>query len=413
MEINIFFIVIIITCVYLLTFNISKIIYFYLFFSPYTASSLINIDNYSINISTFIGGFILLKYFYLKLRRKDIKIVKIERSLLIFLISVIFSIFGPLYVDKNIILRSSKGLIEKYESISNLITLFHIFYILYFVSIYIVIKDLYYNQIITLNKILKIYYISFYSIVLYIILEKIALVTNNFDIFNKILRMDTSVAFQNYRLSGPNLEPSVLSIYLIFSFGVFYFNGYKREALITLILGFFSTASTFILGIIFYCLLFLYRKQKQEIFKIIILLFISISFLLIYLKYFNENAIIHFTSFTNKIMGGGVSGSTRSKLIYDNFKIFLKYPLFGIGYGKILSNGLISNLSTTIGLMGTIAYIYYSLVNISLKKVKNRNQIALKYSIIISQLLLLLIVQVIYIPYIWFFMAIFNGEKKK
>lgn len=221
--------------------------------------------------------------------------------------------------------------------------------------------------------------------------------------------MNESALIQGYgkflRISGPNLEPSMFSIYLLFSFGIFYFNKYVKESIFVIILGILSTSTSFILGIFMYIFYFIILRSKEEWKKILFLILTLILILFILITVYPQMLSL-FEEILYKINGKGVSGGERKYNMLHHFQVSINInPISGIGYGIARSKDLLTTWLCNIGYFG-VTFFILALIT-SIKKANKR------YIGII--LIIIFLVESISVPepyflYIWCFWGILDSN---
>lgn len=160
MKLNILFFIITLIILYFLFFkNLVSLFLLFLFSTPYTAFSLMNISGVSISFPIYVGIFLIVKFILVCLKRQKIKKVKVNIFLLLFIIMCLLSCISPLLISSRFKVTSNLSNeflfyqdIEKIKPILN-----HILYILYCYIIYIISKYIIKNFNIKIEMILKVF----------------------------------------------------------------------------------------------------------------------------------------------------------------------------------------------------------------------------------------------------------------
>lgn len=384
MESSILFYPILLISLYFFIFKrLEDIFYFFLFSTPFTATSLLNIENISISFPIFTGLFLIFKYFIEIFKNRKIKKFYINKFIFIFIFCCILSVFSPLYITSDFKITTNLGnkflnyqFIPKSWSIVSHILYLSYCYILYLITISCIdIKN------IPLFKIIKIYKKSFYTIFMFTICEIVVYKLGMTKEFNQIFKMNDSTMLQGYgsflRIAGPNLEPSMFSIYLLVSFGIFYFTKENFSLVLALFLGLLSTSSSFIVGLGIYFVIFLFRHKKKEYIKIFFLIISVIIFTIIVIQLFPQLEKL-FTGILDKIYGKGVSGSDRKFNMIQHLLVSITInPFLGIGYGIARSKDLITTWLVNVGYIGVISFIIGLFKSTLSKKNKRKNFIGI------------------------------------
>lgn len=357
--------------------NIKELYMVFFMLTPFTATSLLNIGGISISLPLYSGLFLIIKFILKLLQKMKLKKIRINKFLMIFYIFSIFSIFSPLYIDKNFKITSNWSnefinyfLLKKYEVIISHLLYLTYCLIIYFITIYII----KFNQI-KIEELVKVYKKSFYLVFLFSLVEIISYKVGLIDKFNKIFRMNESTFVQGYgnfvRISGPNGEPSMFSIYLLVSLGIFYFYKQKKEAVLAIFLGIVSTSTSFVLGLLAYIVLNIVSLKRRRILEICICMLVIMVIIMGLLSVYPQITIL-FTDIIRKISGEGISGNDRMFNMMSHFKVSISVnPFFGIGFGVARSKDLLTTWLVNIGYLGVISFILALLNSILSKRNKS------------------------------------------
>lgn len=415
MESSVLFYPILLISLYFFLFKkLEDIFYFFLFSTPFTATSLLNIGNISISFPIFTGLFFIFKYFIEIFKRKKIRKIFINKFLFLFIVCCILSIFSPLYITSNFKITTNLGNeFLNYQFTPKLKSIFsHILYLIYCYILYLIVISCGDIKKISLFKIINIYKKSFYAVFIFIICEIVVYKLGITREFNQIFKMNESTSLQGYgsflRIAGPNLEPSMLSIYLLVSLGVFYFTKENIALLLALFLGLLSTSSSFILGLGIYFIIFLFRRKKKEYLKIIFLTITIIIFIIIIIQFFPQLEKL-FTGILDKIYGKGVSGSDRKFNMIQHLLVSITInPFLGIGYGVARSKDLITTWLVNCGYIGVISFVT-ALLKSTLSK-KNKRKKFIGIVLIVAFTIEFISVAEPYFLYLWCLWGILDSK---
>lgn len=415
MEISVIFYPIFLITLYFFIFKkLEDIFYLFLFSTPFTATSLLNIMKISISFPIFIGVFFILKYFIEVLKRKKIKKIYVNKFLFLFLFCCMLSTFSPLYITSNFKITTNFGNeFLNYQFITKSTPIIiHILYISYCYILYLVTLSCMNIENISFYKIMTIYKKSFYVVFSFIICEIIVYKLGITKEFNQIFKMNESTMVQGYgnflRIAGPNLEPSMLSVYLLVSLGVFYFTKNNKELFLCIGLGLLSTSSSFILGLVGYFVIFIFRKKKKEYLKLVIILITTIilTFIIIYIY---PQLLKLFVEIVDKINGKGISGGDRKFNLVHHIIISLTVnPFLGIGYGVARSKDLLSTWLVNIGYIGVVSFII-ALFKSALNR-KNRKKKFIGIVLIVAFIVEFISVPEPYFLYLWCLWGILDSK---
>lgn len=403
-QFNKFILVFMVIFLYGFLFNKKFLYYSCIFFSPYTAMSLINLNGFSLSVAQ-VGSLLFILRYSMEIIIKK-KIILKNKLLIYFLVLCIISLLSPFYISSELFIWKQKGGFSQYNIIKNELlkdNCYQILYLNFSIIIYILSQNFFLKELNgNLKKIMKIIEYSFYSIVFTVIIEVVCKQVNKVEIFNNIFRMNDSTLNQGLRVSGPNLEPSMFAIYLIFMLGIFFYNKQFKQLLLVIVLGVMTTSSSFILGFIFFlCSAFrqiTYREKR----KIFLLLVFMIIFLFFYMS-LDPVVEAQIKLIISKLQGKGTSGSERSLLMKTHLRIFLEAPILGIGYGSARSTDLLTTWLANIGSLGIVVFLGALFKNFKLKWKKI--------------LIILFIIELISVPepyflYIWYFWGVIEGKSK-
>lgn len=340
--------------------------YLYMFFfatTPFTATSLVNISGMSISLPLYIGLFLILSFLFKILKKRKLKRIKANKFLILFYLFCVISMISPLYLKGGFKITSNISneyidyfLLEKYPTIIS-----HILYLTYCLIIYIITIYIIEKFKINLKDFFKIYKKSFYIVCVFCLFEIIFYKIGRMKEFNEIFKMNESILIQGYgnflRVSGPNGEPSMFSIYLLTSIGIFYFFNQNKELILSIFLGVLTTSTSFIIGLLFYFIIDVFFLRDRKLFKILFgIVLICISIKILTWSYPVMEKL--FIEIVDKIKGQGVSGNDRMFNILSHLKVSISInPFLGIGYGVARSKDLLTTWLVNIGYFGVIFFI--------------------------------------------------------
>lgn len=367
------------------------LLYTILIFIGFTGASIIRIGDLSIQPAYYLSGIFIIKQIIdiLKNKRK----IKINKFLIIFIIICICSIVMPKIIEGiniEIINQNGENAYAKFTS-HNITQLMYLIYCFIFL---VAITD-YLNQNREERKnVIKFMIIGAVVVSILGIYQELAYIYKwPFDI---IFRSNVNGNVQPYgsfvRMYSTTIEPSMLAYYLVPMFALITSineEGIKYKYLILaliLFVGFGSTSSTFILGLIVTTMILIINafiekdidikiRNKSILKKFAIVLLIGIICLLI-IYIINKNIVINiFEGLLQKLTRNNLSGQERSSAFINHILVGLRFPLLGIGFGTVRSKDLFSTWICNIGLFGTAVFIYY-LFDVIRKLRKNKCNIS-------------------------------------
>jgi hypothetical protein len=218
--------------------------------------------------------------------------------------------------------------------------LYLLFYVLLFLSVIVskfdMLKTFKYFLIgININFLFQIY-----EFLLNIFQKPIPIFLNNLSFLNESTQVLYLKDFNIYRFSGLIPTSSILGIYLTIAlFLVLFFKDIFKEKiyrafqiLITLSSFAFSISSTFLLGSLLILLLYFYTNKNYLLLPLIFILLLA-----------------SFYSFNRETI------DIRLQAFLSSINIFLKYPIFGIGWGSHFAD-LFSSLLANTGISGFLSF---------------------------------------------------------
>lgn len=407
MEINVlFYLVLSITLYLTINKKINYLFYFLIFSSFFTATSLINFNNTSFSFPFIIGIFFIVKNIILLILKKLKLKIKLNKFLFLFYLFCFFSLFSPFYIERDFYIIHQDNTFGIYNP-NFIVVLKHYIYITYCMCIYFF-TIIYINnindkkrEIENILKILKFTVIILFFICIYqFVSYKLNLP------FDEIFRMNPSSNTQPHgnflRISGPNGEPSMFAVSLIFLLNIFWFVKEKFLSFLILIMGILSTSSSFVIGVLVVLIITLLRKRKKELKTLIYLGIVAVIILILLVGIYPEMLKL-FLEIIDKVQGKGASGSERSESMLRHFLVGIKYPLFGIGFGAARSKDLFTTWLANIGVIGVIFF--------TLALIKNIKNNFIIYGIISCFFIEFISVPEPYFLYLWIFLGILDSKK--
>lgn len=367
------------------------LLYTILIFIGFTGASIIRIGDLSIQPAYYLGGIFIIKQMIdiLKNKRK----VRINKFIIIFMIICICSIIMPKLIEgMNIEIIDQNGQIADAKFTSHNIT--QLMYIIYCFIFFVVIKDYISQNKGEIKNIIKFMLIGVVVVAILGIYQELAYIYNwPFDImFRSNIHGNVQPYGSFVRIYSTTIEPSILAYYLVPMFALIATINDKsikyKYLILTLILfvGFGSTSSTFILGLVVTMIILilnvftekdkLIRERNRSILKkfAVILLIGIICLAVIYV--INKNVVLNiFGGLIQKITRNNLSGQERSSAFINHILVGLRFPLLGIGFGTVRSKDLFSTWVCNIGVIGVGIFIYY-LIDLIMKLRKNKSIIS-------------------------------------
>lgn len=433
------------------------LLYLGIFFSTFTATSIINIDKTVTGIAPFyfIISFWILKviinyirskkYFNKEIIANIMKKNKLIKSLAIFGVIIII---GELYMfisGKTIIVNNqlNNEVLKLTFSGSNITQPIYLLFMLVF-AIFLSLKI---NSKEKIRNVLKIFFIStifaliwgvmqfcmFYLGIeypAYLFNNNIALAQLHFQMVYGIKRVN-SIALEpsTFALNVLGILPIIMILWL--SNLKIFKNNLKSNLifvliiLLTLICGILTTSSTAYIGIALtilfitiYVLIFsikdnaLRKNRKRLLLFYVIVIISTILVIILAVNIFN----IYWGTLVDMIKDMTInkinleSGHERSNAVNMSFTIFRQSPLVGIGWGSFRSLDTFTNLLANTGLLGVISYFY--IIFITLKSAflnRRKNEvisIALILSVVIMTISLLISIPDLVFGYYWMMIAL-------
>lgn len=365
--------------IYLFFKDTKYLLYLVVFFSGFTATSLINFgNNFSLQPSYYLGILFIIKSFLFIHNKKTL--IKPDKFLFTLIIISILSLIMPTLISsKNIFIMNQDSLISNIFFTSSNIT--QLCYLLFCFIIYLCIKNYFYHNPNEIEKCIKVLLYGATIICLLGFYQEFAYLTHlEFDKFFRNGIHGNTQGAQNYfvRVYSVTQEPSMLGYFLapIVALGVsieknIITNKYKILFLLLIILtGIMSTSTTFIVGfaalilkVSFDKLMLFVKNINNENEKIgYILPIVFFIFILLLIVIVNLNPAIKDTLITgsyNKFMGNNLSGQERSSIFKLHINAAMHYPLLGIGFGTARGKDLLSTWLCNIGFIAVTLFILY------------------------------------------------------
>ena len=354
------------------------------FFIPFSATAIVNLDVSSTSSGLpaymFIGSVWISSLVLRIAATGNIAIPRESRMplmlLTVFIGTAMLSLFMPVYINGSLSVKSPV-LFDTKETplLFNIKHLTQTLYLLFggLITIFVVKKNSTHNQILSS---IRIYVLSGFFVSLWGIMQFILNILNipyPYAVFNNSVTASAQGFHQELgnlaikRVSSVAVEPSILSQYLLTLVPLLFFAIFRRTPVITasfdkmclfliICVLLISTSSTAYYGllitwaVIFIMLYFMCLLRLRHLIYIMGLLIVVISSLFIVPgipALLNDLLIAKTTSY---------SGMERLQSINVAWGYFLQYPLLGIGWGSVTSHDLVVKILSNAGLLGIIAF---------------------------------------------------------
>ncbi|GKU31662.1 O-antigen ligase family protein [Clostridium folliculivorans] len=405
---------------YILYKDKEKIFYFMVFFSPFTASSVLNIDvgplKYGLQLSYWFGVVWILVMGH-KLYKKELKISrKVRKAIFTFLAlwtCVLISLFMPIILPRigvEVVVKSIKSWVGEVPlSFSSYnITQFMYFTFVIIIAIFSIIycntRKVIYN---TLRVLL--YSTQFTVLWGFVQLFTFALkIPYPSFIFNNTIGLNLwdQVEGNIKRINSVAAEPSMYALFLSIMIPIILILWISNTNIIhrrlmniltvsTLIMAVLTTSTTAYVGLGSSVLLIIillaspyYKRFREESFVKNVKVMMSIVGVILVIFIISAISITKVREFTgiiytmifNKLSTG--SGMERKDALLGGLSVFIKSPIFGVGFGSNRTFDLFTTLLSTTGVLGFGTFIY---MNISILKrgfLNFKNNINNEFSII-------------------------------
>ena len=400
MEITLLGYILIPLGIFLILFKNKYLLLITLFFAPFTASSVLNIEyiTFGLQPSYYFGSLFLLKELLIIL--KKMKITKVNSWLFSFIIFSIFSlIMLIIYYGDIVVWYAESGYYMLRPTIHNFTQLI---YLIYCFFIYIFVKNFINRNENSDNLILQLINIQIYSLIFVCFFGLYQLISDHFGfpfltIFSQREGVDIGSPYvaNILKINSVAPEASMLSLYLTPMLGFVYVL-FKKELklknylLLVLIFltGFFTISTSFLIGFIIFIILFCienffvnrsflriyFSKRKFLLISLSIILFIIFSIVFSY-----PVKVLLKTSF-DKIQLNEWSGIDRLNQFFMGIRIFKESKFLGVGFGTIRTTDLFSTLLANVGLVGTLLFIGFIMKDLfALMKISKYSIIARAY----------------------------------
>lgn len=351
--------------------DLKQLLFITFIFSTFTTTSILNLDviGFSLTVGHFFGMVLLVKTALYLIQRKIDYQVKFNFSIIFFMIYAAISLVYPLLFSKGVeVLTPDDNYMPitfKFQMITQYAYLVFGFLMLVVTVLIINRYSLEKEDMLKVSRAILIIFIGL------MILQYIIPVNLYNSIFRAAHMSNDQTMNGVIRLSGPTIEASILSFTCLPFIIPLILNltkkTYKLDVILCLVTaGLIATtkSSTFIVSIAFISLITLiyWGPKLYEQFNIRQnkgLLFISIGCLL---AIFLVGAILFkdiFLILVDKLMAKNTSGSLRTRALSHHLKVFMHYPLTGVGFGTIRSYDLFTTWLASLGLVGFGSFIFY------------------------------------------------------
>lgn len=356
--------------------DIKYLLYLIIFFSGFTATSVISFgNNFSLQPGYYFGILFIFKSFLFMYNKK--MLIKPDKFLFVFMFISVLSIIMPTLINsKDIFIMNQDSLLSNILFTSSNIT--QLLYLLFCFIVYLCIKNYFYHNPSEIEQTIKILLYGTIVVCLLGFYQELAYINHwEFDkFFRNGIHGNTQGAINFVRLYSVAQEPSMLAYFLVpmVALGLSLEENILKNKMLFLLLiiltGIISTSTTFIIGlaalvlkIIFDKLILLIKNiedEKQRIGYILPVIFFTFILLLIVIV--NLNPIIKDTLINgsyDKLIGNNLSGKERSSIFRIHINTAMQYPFLGVGFGTARSKDLLSTWLCNIGFIGTGIFILY------------------------------------------------------
>ena len=400
MEITFLGYIAILLTVYVLFFKRSiYFIYFAIFFSGFSGSSVINISTFSLQPSFYFS----ILYFIAQLFKPNRLAVRLDVSLIIFFAYCAVSVIFPLiYSSKGIVIMNQEGdYVSLAFSQSNVI---HIVYLLF--------------DILFLNSLMryknneqffdgcKVWFKRGLIAVIFICIYQYFAFTFDLE-FDALFRQGVHGNVQGTRLYGPCDEASMLCYYLVPAILIVAQGARGIKDIIIIIsaiaIGLLTKSSTFLIGLILLVLVALPNIAKWTIIKkhsifiwaLVVVLLITATCVLVATNIIGD--VIN--QLLIKLNLGNKSGMERWDAFSTMIMIGINYPT-GVGFGSSRSKDLFSTWLGNIGIIGVILFMVFIFRILKSAGAHNKTRFVLPAIIVV--ILMFISVPEPYNLFVWF-----------
>lgn len=399
MEITLLGYILIPLGIFLILFKNKYLLLITLFFAPFTASSVLNIEyiTFGLQPSYYFGSLFLLKELLIIL--KKMKITKVNSWLFSFIIFSIFSlIMLIIYYGDIVVWYAESGYYMLRPTIHNFTQLI---YLIYCFFIYIFVKNFINRNENSDNLILQLINIQIYSLIFVCFFGLYQLISDYFGfpfltIFNQRVGVYIASPYvaNILKINSVAPEASMLSLYLAPMLGFIYILSRKIVKpniyfllILTFLVGILTISTSFLIGILLLVgLIFVenlsikYYSQVYISKKRILLLFLSITlFGIICLLTFSHIRVIIDTSLA-KMHLSNFSGIDRLNQFLMGIRIFKESNFLGVGFGTIRTTDLFSTLLANVGVIGIFLLFGFIIkIYLDLKEISKYSYIAKGY----------------------------------
>lgn len=409
-QINLFAIFISLILIILLCLKKTDLLSILAFTSPLYNLVLFNYKPWTFGFQIFfffaiIFIFLSFKNFVINLKNKNNLILLTPVFIFIFVI-ILGEIFAYFVQPPILVVRPPDNgpMIEREIFKFSRLNITQILYIIFYLMIFLCII---FQDKLELLKIFKFYLFGLNFNLLFQLLDFFYLKSEsrlptfliNLSFFQETVQRIILKNIEFYRLSGLLPTPSLLGIYLFVGFLILiFFKEYfsKKflffEFFILSLSGLMSLSVTFLLSL-FVIFLMLLLQKRNFLFLILSLLFLV---LLIYIS-------------SNKL-----STNLRIENAIFSLKIFLRYPILGIGIGSHFSFDLLTTLLATTGALGFLSFIsIFTIPLIKSLQIKNESLLNLMKLTLLHLILILLIWHGFNVNIFWLILGMWYNKLKQ
>lgn len=378
----------------------------FIFFTPFTASAVININSitFGLQIPYYFAILWIIRNSFPVLYTNNLKlskyVLKLLIPLLLFWIIALISLLMPIILDNKVLVHYPDDpwifspLKFKRVHITQFLYLTFVISVAMFLSFEVNTKEKLYKaiRILLISGTFVCIWGIFQFVGYYVGIPYPYWLFNNNISFSQGYGQTVLGIFK--RISSVAPEPSKFAIYLLWILPFFlalrikndYLIVRKRLSLYVLLLFIvllFSTSTTSYLGVVFmtFVLLFYFFDIKAFILRktikksflrtlmvsgFVLCFILTIMLFLVFILNINTSDIVKAAKFITVEKMQTLSGKERSEGFIKGFEIFFRFPIFGIGWGSNRSFDLVTTLLSTTGILGFTAFMFF-IIRIILK----------------------------------------------
>lgn len=422
-------------------FKNKHLLFLALFFAPFGAASILNIEEITFGLqpSYYFALLFIIKEFVIFLAK--MKIAKPNFWLLFFVLFSIASMVLPIVFSGKIeVWYVEEGFYLLKPAVHNFTQLI---YLLFCFLFYLFVKN-FFHRVADKEKFIKgMIAVQIFSLV-FVSLWGLYQFTADYlsfsfpDIFSQ--RIGISISHVHLggflKINSTFPEPSMLAFYLVPMLGFVFtlpnvYLKFNRILLMTLVFfaGLLTTSTSFLLGMVVFTLLvfgrFFFsffrlesvRLSQKRILPLIVGVLILLVLVIMFFGRIEEMVSLVWQSTMAKFQLQEFSGIERMDRFLMGMRILKESNFLGVGFGTVRTTDLFSTLLANVGIAGFLIFLCYLLsVYLGLKKAARRGSVlsrAYLYYFLILFLIAFASVSEIYFLFIWFNLAIAETLKPK